>query len=393
VADVLKPAQPLAGALWPAGGALDQRTLQDVAANGTTTVLVDPAHLHNRQGEEPYTLGGVAAPGNVRALAIDPLVSTFLGGGQDERRPLSTQNGLAALTYEAAFAGPAAARGRSILVAPPRRWAAPAGELDVFLRTVEAMLSGMAQPRSLTDAVAAAPRGTVTDLSYGTGDSSSEIVPSVTAELVRLNTARRDLVESMKLDDTAQVDPQGLVTPLQFGLLRAASTAWRGPGAGADRAVGEVSAELDALRGQVTVVNQGRPLTLASGNSPIPVLLSNALPVAVVVRIKLSDVPGLRPEQFPDVVIPARGSINRPLPAEVTRSGRFTIDVSLSTPGGTPLGSTARYELTSTAYGSVTLIITGVAAVALLLLVARRLYRRMRAARTGEPAPSQGGAA
>jgi hypothetical protein len=91
------------------------------------------------------------------------------------------------------------------------------------------------------------------------------------------------------------------------------------------------------------------------------------------------------------VIIPARGAINRYLPAEVIRSGRFTVDVSLSTPGGTSLGSTTRLELTSTAHGSVTLIITGTAAAALFLLAGLRIFRRVRAARVAPP-PAEGGA-
>ena len=73
------------------------------------------------------------------------------------------------------------------------------------------------------------------------------------------------------------------------------------------------------------------------------------------------------------------------------RSGRFTVDVSLSTPGGTPLGSTARIELSSTSYGSVTLIITGTAAAVLFLLVGLRIYRRVKTARAAGP-PAEGGA-
>jgi hypothetical protein len=81
------------------------------------------------------------------------------------------------------------------------------------------------------------------------------------------------------------------------------------------------------------------------------------------------------------MTIPAGSSINPYLPVEVTRAGRFTVDVSLSTPGGTPLGSTARLELTSTSYGPITLIITGTAAGALFLLAGLRIFRRVRAAR------------
>jgi hypothetical protein len=240
---------------------------------------------------------------------------------------------------------------------------------------------GLAVPQPLGPLVSGGAGGTSTGLDYTAEDGASEIAPSVLAQVVRINTAQRDLLVAMSSDDTRPVDPNTLVAPLKLGLLRAVSSAWRGRPDLAERAVGEVSAQLDALQRQVTVINTGRPLTLASGNSPIPVLLSNAMPVSVRVRIKLADTPGLRPEPIPDMVIPAGSSINPYLPVEVTRAGRFTVDVSLSTPGGTPLGSTARLELTSTSYGPVTLIITGTAAGALFLLAGLRIFRRIRAAR------------
>jgi hypothetical protein len=199
----------------------------------------------------------------------------------------------------------------------------------------------------------------------------------------------------MAVDDRDRIDPRSLVAPFQYGLLRASSSTYRGRGGLAERAVAEVAVQLDALRHQVTVTNPGRPLTLASGNSPIPVLLSNGLPVLILVRVKLSETPGLRADSISDVVIPARGSINVYLPAEVSRSGRFSVDVSLATPGGTPLGSTARLELTSTTYGAITLIVTGTAAGALFLLAGLRIFRRVRAARAappGEQPPIEDGA-
>lgn len=396
VTELLKPAPPAGMVLWPAGGTIDQRTLLDLAGAAPTTVLADPGHLHNRQGEAPYTVGGSVAARSVRALPVDPLVSGGLNGDQAGEqagdRPMSVQNGIAALAFQAAFAGPGPAGGRGILVAPPRRWTAPSGELGAFLQAVQQLVgSGLAARQPLADAIAAQPGGTAGSLDYGAQDSAAEITPAVTAEAVRVNNTRRDLVNAMVLDDTAQVEPDALVTPLEYGLLRGTSTAWRGRGDRALRAVGEVAVQLDALRSQVTVSNPGRPLTLASGNSPILVLLNNALPVSVVVRIKVADTPGLRPEPIPDVVIPARLAISRYLPAEVIRSGRFTVDVSLATPGGTALGSTTRLELTSTAHGSVTLIITGAAAAVLFLLSGLRVFRRIRAGRATAP-PAEGGA-
>lgn len=380
---------PLASVYWPVGGTVDQRTLADLATSSPTTVLVDAAHLRGSEGTAPFTVGGSNAASLVRAVPIDGMVSSFLGSGQGyvttgltssptNGRPVSVQDGLAALAYRTAFDKSASG---SILIAPPRRWAAPASELGVFLQQLQYVFADhLAEPQALGQAVTAAPQGTATGLEYTSEDGAAEIAPTVTGEVLRINAAQRDLFRAMELDATVQVDPSTLVVPIQYGLLRATSSAWRGRGL-AERAVAEVAAQLDALRGQVWVSNPGRPLTMASGNSPIPVLLRNALPVSIRVRITLAATPGLRSEPVPEVIIPARLSTNIYLPAEVMRTGRFTVDASLSTPGGTPLGSTTRLELTSTAYGSITLIVTGVAAGALFLLAGLRIFRRVRAAR------------
>jgi hypothetical protein len=403
IADRLQLVAPLSGVHWPVGGTLDQRTVADLSAIGPTTVLVDGRHLRRPEGSAPFTVGGGSATGVVRAVPIDAMVSAHVGNGQGyvptgptaapaDDRQVTVQNGLAALAYRTAFAGDTAS---PILIAPPRRWAAPANELGVFLQTLQYVFANrLAEPQPLAETLTAGQRGTATGLDYTAEDGSAEITPSVTSEVVQLNAAQRDLLGSMGVDDTAPVDPRTLVAPIQHGLLRATSSAWRGREL-ANQAVIEVGAQLDALRGQVTVTDQGRPFTMASGNSPIPVLLSNSLPVSVRVRITVTETPGLRPGPIPEVIIPARLSINRYLPAEVIRAGKFTVDVSLSTPGGTRLGSTARVELTSTSYGSITLIVTGTAAGALFLLAGLRIFRRVRsagAAPAAEAPPIEDGA-
>jgi hypothetical protein len=382
-AELAKPVPALTGVYWPVGGTIDQRTLADLAANGPITVLADPSHLRRPEGTAPYGVGGPAT-GDVRALPIDSLVSTFLDPPKDERQsPVqAVQNGLAALIFRTTFSARDANTGRSILIAPPRRWSAPATELTVFLQAMQQVVTdGQAAPTALGPLVSGAVAGTSTGLDYTAQDSAAEVAPSVLGEVTRIFAAQRDLAGAMTPDDTHPVDPNTLVAPLKLGLVRATSSAWRGHLDLAQRMVAEVGAQLDALRGLVTVVSTGRPLTLASGNSPIPVLLTNGMPVSVRVRIKLADTPGLRPEPIQDMVIPAGSSINPYLAVEVTRAGRFTVDVSVSTPGGTPLGSTARLELTSTSYGSVTLIIIGSATGALFLLAGLRIFRRIRAAR------------
>lgn len=380
--------QPAKEIFWPAGGSFDQRTLIDLAAVGPATVLADPNHLQQVEGEAPYRVNGTQTANPVRALPVDSLVSESLASSPRAKDAPevadSVQSGLAALAYRAAFDH----RGASaqVLVAPPRRWSAATSELDTFLDLTQQLFDdGFATPLPLLEAVAENDRGTANGLSYAAQDTAQEIPAQVTAEVMRINATKRDLLDAMADDNTSEVDPNMLLAPMQYGLLRGTSSAWRGKTDQAASLVDYVDAQLDSLRRQVVVNNPGRPLSLASGDSPIPVNIYNGLPVTIVVRINLSTTPGLRPEAYPDVQIPPLSSITEWLRAEVIRAGRFTVDVRLSTPGGTPLGSTARLELNSTSYGIISVAVTGTAAGVLVLLVGIRIFRRVRSARADAP--------
>ncbi len=76
------------------------------------------------------------------------------------------------------------------------------------------------------------------------------------------------------------------------------------------------------------------------------------------------------------------------VPLEAMRSGQFSLSVHLTTPGGVSLGQYARLEVTSTNYGTITLVVTGTAAAALVLLLARRIRRRVKAEQPATAGPA-----
>ena len=385
--------QPIKDVYWPAGGTFDQNTLVSLAATGPATVLADPAHLQKVEGRAPYTVNVAQTANPVRALPVDSLVSGALATPNSPRAPIggttgvSVQNGLAALAYRAAFDERV---GGQVLIAPPRRWLASNTELDQFLTLAGQLFdAGFATPVSLDQAVGAPEGGTAESLSYTAQDTAREVPTQVTADVMRINATKRDMLDAMAEDNTTQVDPNELLAPLQYGLLRGVSTAWRGHTDGAANTVAFVDLQLDALRELVVVNNPGRPYSLASGDSPIPIKIDNGLPVAIVVRITLSPVPGLRPEPIRDMRIPPLSSASSYIQADVSRSGRFTVDVQLSTRGGTSLGEPVRLELNSTSYGIISVAVTGTAGAVLVLLVGVRIFRRIRAARAGDQKASE----
>jgi hypothetical protein len=397
VADQLS-VEPMADLYWPAGGSFDERTLIDLANVGPATVLADPGHLEKVEGRAPYAVNGTQTANPVRALPVDSLISDALAspvsatptfeGGPVPDTGTSVQSGLAALAYRAAFDERV---GGQVLIAPPRRWLASSTELDQFLLLARQLLDGgFANPLPLDQAVNAPNGGTAGDIAFSPQDSVQEIPTQVTAEVMRINATRRDLLDAMADDDASDVDPNDLLAPIQYGLLRGVSTAWRGRPQDATEAVDNADAQLDALRRLVVVSDPGRPASLASGDSPIPVSVYNGLPVTIVVRINLGQVPGLRSEALPEFRIPPFSRLPRYIPAELSRSGRFSVDVRLTTPGGTSLGQPVRLELNSTSYGIISVAVTGTAGVVLVLLAGFRIFRRVKAARAGEARTGSG---
>ncbi|WP_018684264.1 DUF6049 family protein [Actinokineospora enzanensis] len=386
--ETLLGTKPLAGAVWPDGGTLDASTLTALSGSHRTTILADGSRVRGAQGTVPYTLGT-----NLRAIPYDQLVASSLAPKEpvDDAgvKTSSIQNGLATLVFRGGYQS---VPGQSVLVAPPRRWNATAAELSVFLSTVQALeTQGFIRPLGLQSLIDGADQGTAAGLDYSAQDSTQELPAPVTAEIAQADTVQRDLVANVLFeDDTRKVTPDSLIQPLRYGLIRAGSTAWRKTSDKGQHATAAVNTQLTALLSQVTVSDPGRPLSLASQDSPLPVFITNSLPVTVRAKINVGNTPGLKPQETAVVRIPAKAAIPRYLPAEVTRSGRFTVTIWLTTDSGTLLGKSSRVVLNSTSYGSITVAVTGTAAGVLVLLVGLRLFRRIRTARRTRAAAAEG---
>ena len=74
------------------------------------------------------------------------------------------------------------------------------------------------------------------------------------------------------------------------------------------------------------------------------------------------------------------------MPTEVRQNGRFTVSAALTTPDGAALGESVRLQVRSTAYGTISLLITIGAAGLLGLLFLRRLVHFVLRRRRAVPA-------
>ena len=406
VASALPGAKLVSNVVWPANGSLDSGTLEALAKLGTNTVLL-PSNATQPGNTTTVSLPTAGNSGAVRAVAVDQLTSSALLAGQSTvdtiagvATPVSlggvaTQNGLAALLYRADFD----TANRQLLVAPPRRWNAPESQLVAFLRTAQSLLADQsALPVALTDLIDP-PANTASKPATATLNSLPATIGSgvsfeTASETARLDGEMTDLLGSMNSDHATPVDPATLIDPLRMGLLGAMSSAWSDPTAGNATDGGTtmanlVDAHVAAITGRVSVQQSELTISLAAKDSHVPVAVHNSLPVDINVKLSLSDEAGLQATEVDTVRIPTNSSYTAYIPVRVTRSGRFSVETVLTTEGGTPLGTAARVEIVSNAYGTIILVVTGIAFGTLVLLSARRIYRRVRAAkRTAASSPA-----
>jgi hypothetical protein len=140
--------------------------------------------------------------------------------------------------------------------------------------------------------------------------------------------------------------------------------------------------------------------TLASNDAPLVLTVRNDLPFAVRVLLRTGSrgAPGLDLGDIGEQTLAPGSRAILQVPTHLHRSGGFTVVATVTTPSGRPLGDPVQIKVKSTAYGSVSLIITVGAAALLGLLFLRRLVRfalRRRRGRPGdEPAgpPAEGAA-
>jgi Family of unknown function (DUF6049) len=371
---------------WPADNTLDTPTMTDLAGFGVHTVLLNPDSVTPQATGMPVPLAGFTGGNAPKVVPVDPVVSAALAPRTDEPNvdaaAVAAQDGLAAVVFQTVFGH---SDGRPVLLAPPRRWSPGAEEAVTFLRQTATVLAGhYATATPLPDALLTTAAGAPATLNYSPQAALAEVTHSVVTSAVASDAAQRDVLAAMGRDLTTPtpIQPATLIGPLQLDLLRAVSGAWRdGRASGANTAMATAGGQFDALRQMVSVVQPGLPILLGSKDSMVPVTVSNKLPVDIAVRVDLTGEPGLPATGAAARPVPAGGSITVFIPTTVTRSGRFSAYATVYTPGGTELGQQARLEVTSSAYGTIIVIVTAIAFGLLVLLSGRRIYRRVRAAR------------
>ena len=282
-------------------------------------------------------------------------------------------------------------RGRTLLVAPPRRAdldPALLGDLLTDTGSVPWMC-----PVQLADVVATRERcpGAAVP-TYATPPDSALVQPGPglpeldardVADLADVRASAGQLAGSVLQGGTEQA--QTTRARLQRAWLRAESSAWRSERGRGARLTRLLRADVDALRADVRVVTT--PVTLTSSNGQVSVAVVNELdqPVTVAVRLEAPAEARLSEAQTEPLEVAAKSIVSVEVQAHTLTSGRFVVRAQLLDRDGRPFGAPEDLLVHSTRYGTAALAVTGLGAAVLLVAAGVRVVRR---ARGRGPAPA-----
>lgn len=377
---------------WTADGSLLPSTIDVLLGGGIRQLVLGSDGLTD--GADAVGLNGgtatahttvLATAGPVDALVADRTLSDIAGTA--DRSPggarLAEQRYLAELAVITQQAPDGSTP--TVLVAPER--AVDPGPEGIGAMMADTTALPWLVPGTL-DGLGGAPSGPAGELS--TPAVPLRLDPAGMRDVVTAVAARDDLAGAIV------TDPATALQSYDAAIARATSLAWRDEPAGFRSAAGDLIALFDRLRSQVALLAPADgTYTLASSDAPLVLTVRNDLPFAVQVLLDLR-ARGSRGLSITDIgpqILAPGERTTLQVPTEVRQAGGFAVTATLTTPSHRPLGAPVDLQVTSTAYGSITLIITIGAGTLLGLLFLRRLVnflrrRRRRAAGT-TPAPAQ----
>jgi hypothetical protein len=382
--------EPQTNLAWAAGGSLRSDTLATMQGEGVDRVVLGAGGLSD--GSAAVGLGGgsaaahtsaATAAGPVDVLVADPRLAEVVGSAEKvaggprmaEQRYLTE---LAALGLQA----PAGSE-QTVLVAPPR--------------TVEAGPDGAGAMMADTAGLPWLQPGSIEGLTDGPAAAAGDLVdpadpalldPTGLADVLSSVALRNDLAEAVVGDaDTA-------LAGYDAATARATSANRRGDPEGFRAGAVALRAAIDGLRSRVTLLAPvDGTYSLASSDAPLVLTVRNDLSFAVRVLLEVRT-RGNRGLSIGDIgattLLPGERTTLQ-VPTQVRQSGGFAVTAQLKTHSGGLLGEPVEMQVKSTAYGSISLLITFGAAALLALLFLRRLVtfvlRRRRAAAAGPDLP------
>jgi hypothetical protein len=289
------------------------------------------------------------------------------------------------LAQTAMIASEAPHTARAVVVAPPRRWDPGAALASSLLD--ESVHTPWLRPASLSS-LAATPHPTGQVRRNGPPKyqvSPSELRAPLLRQVQQLN-GQIGLLASILVD----AGPRYLST----AVAAVESSAWRGQPSGrrtARQLLRKVSTFVAVQQRQVRIIDPLR-VTLGGKSGEVPVSIRNHLGQAVRVRLGVG-VPSAgrivirNPKKL--ITVPAGQQKTIKIPVKASEAGSTTLTLWLTNPAGRPLpGSTARVTVEATHFGTMAIVIIGIALAVFVITAIGRAIRRG----TRQPGGDEGGA-
>ena len=258
---------------------------------------------------------------------------------------------------------------RRVIAEPPPTWNPPANWSADLLRQIEQ--APWIDSIQLSE-VLQGPLVARQAAGYGKEQRRNELPPSYMKRIQDQEAALESLSRIVK-------DPTGFGETFTLALQRAASGLWRGNRAARDDLMDTITAQLAAERDKVAVVSAGS-VTLAGDNGRLPLTVANDLDRELIVGLDLRTENQARLKYTaPDpVTVKAGQKTGLEVPIQVAGSQPLEVTVVLTDSKGVFFSDFATLQLQSTASTRIAAVVVGFGAIALVVLVALRLWRRRR---------------
>lgn len=365
-ADVLAWTYTLPSIAWPSDDTVVADDLTDLSAAGYTSVVLNSSNVSSTTSGYVDLPGihGIVADAGITSLVRDAVYSSDPAGPHDALdRVNSALSGLAAVSP-----------GRSVVATLDRRW--PLGALNLHALFDDLATQSSVVAVGLTNVLAGAhPAATLVN------------APGDAARTQQVESAVQAIAAESQFA-TVATDPTAVTAPRRLALLALLAVSWL---RGTDDWAAQVTtflADSKTLIGSVQIV-AGSDLVVGAGASNIPVTVSNALNVPVVVYVNVdspSSVLQVRSQNVPLTIEP--GSSNKAaIPVAALTNGQVDTTITLTSASGVSIGNPDYVSVDlHPGWESVGTAI----AIALLVLIfgggiARNIVKR-RAARRAEPA-------
>jgi Family of unknown function (DUF6049) len=376
----------LTGLAWPADGIANRAVLKNLAANGISATVLDSSTMPPSP-QQDYTPSAQSSASDgtgtpMTVLLSDDTITQIIGTANAPSDSKATAFAVEQryLAETAMIAAEQPSIGRSVVVAPPRRWDPPAGLANELLS--ETVTAPWLHSVSLGDLASVKDASGKVTRQPPRAHSKSQLSRGLLGEA-------RHVEQQAALLTSVEQNPSPL---LKNPAAAIESSAWRGGGSAAKQGATlarQISAYLTQQSGKLTVFVVPR-VTLGGLKGTVPVSISNGLNYAVNVKLQADPSGGITVRGPPHVVTvpPGQQDIVK-ISVAATTVGSTALRLRLLTPQGAPFSAAATVTIQATHYGTLALVIMAAALGVLVLTAVTRGLRRRGSGRGGRGARRQ----